>query len=122
MMKKLVLVAGGMTLLFMSMTLGILFAGPSLASAKSIQASTVVPTQTVEPNKYCLQFAEDLAKRLGIPLSKLQEARHAAFLDMLAQLVKDGKLTQAKADQIKLLVEKHQPCTGWRGHHFNWLV
>jgi hypothetical protein len=35
----------------------------------------------------------------------------------LAQLVKDGKLTQKQADQIKLRLKSHIACTG-HGHGF----
>lgn len=84
------------------------------------------------------EFAEALAKELGLPtekvtaaLEKLREQRtadrpqrpsaedrRAALKDRLARAVEDGKLTQEQADAITRAVEAGVfPGPGGRGHH-----
>lgn len=53
-------------------------------------------------------FLADVAKRLGVPESKLDQALRAAFLDQIQRAVKEGKLTQAEANQIKQRI-KNRP-------------
>lgn len=107
-MKKLLLIIGGSAALLLSILFGAFFAGPLLASA-STQATT---TTTAQPNAYCEQYQQDLAKRLGVSVSTLQQDRQGALADVLAQMVKDGKLTQAQANTIKQRAASHQECTG----------
>jgi polyhydroxyalkanoate synthesis regulator phasin len=108
-MKKLLLIGGGTLLLLLAILFGALFAGPFFASARSGQSASATPSTT---NPYCQQFQQDLAHRLGVSVSTLQQDRKGAFEDTLAQMVKDGKLTQSQADAIKARVESRQPCTG----------
>src|SRR5205823_5651065 len=82
------------------MLFGIFFAGPLFASASSHQqAASTAPTATTS-NPYCQQFEQDLANRLNVSVSTLQQDRQAAYQDVLAQMVKDGKITQAQANTI----------------------
>ena len=46
-------------------------------------------------------FLNAFANRLGVTADKVKEAYTGAISDTLDQAVKDGKLTQAQADQIK---------------------
>ncbi len=109
-MKKILLIGGGSALLLLCILFGAFFAGPLLASARSGQASaTPTPTGT---NQYCQQYLQDLANRLGVSVSTLQKDKLAAAEDVLAQLVKDGKLTQNQANQIKQRLESNKACTG----------
>lgn len=114
-MKKFLIIAAGSTALLLSILFGAFFAGPLLASASAKATTTTTAQPNAQPNAYCEQYQQDLAKRLGVTVSTLQQDRKGAFEDVLAQLVKDGKLTQAQADAIKQRVESHQACTG---NHF----
>ncbi len=109
-MKKILLIGGGSALLLLCILFGAYFAGPLLASASTGQTSaTPTPTGT---NKYCQQYLQDLANRLGVSVNTLQQDKLAAAEDVLAQLVKDGKLTQNQANQIKQRLESNKACTG----------
>lgn len=52
------------------------------------------------------QFLEKLSANLGTTVDKFTAAYKATRLDILAQQVKDGRLTQAQADQIKAQWDK----------------
>jgi polyhydroxyalkanoate synthesis regulator phasin len=118
-MRKLLIIGGGTALLLLSILFGAFFAGPLLASAKSHTTTTSAAGDT-----YCQQYEQDLAKRLGVSVSTLQRDRQAAFEDILAQMVKDGKLTQAQANQIKQRVEsaRNQNKCGYMNFIFNHFV
>ncbi len=111
-MKKILFIGGGSALLLLAILFGAFFAGPLFASARSSQTSATVSGTPTTTNPYCEQYLQDLAKRLGVSVSTLQQDKLAAAEDVLAQLVKDGKLTQKQADQIKQRLESHQACTG----------
>ncbi len=111
-MKKILLIGGGSALLLLCILFGAFFAGPLLASARNNQSTTAAASTPAATNPYCQQYLQDLAKRLGVSVSTLQQDKLAAAEDVLAQLVKDGKLTQAQANQIKQRLESHQACTG----------
>jgi uncharacterized protein YidB (DUF937 family) len=109
-MKKILLIGGGSALVLLCILFGAFFAGPLLASARGGQTSaTPTPSAT---NPYCQQYLQDLAKRLGVSVSTLQQDKLAAAEDVLAQLMKDGKLTQNQANQIKQRLESHKACSG----------
>src|SRR6266852_9636453 len=112
-MKKVLIIGGGSALLLLCLLLGAFFAGPLFASARSGPTNTA-PTPTATPDPYCQQYQQDLAKRLGVPVSTLQKDSSAAAEDVLAQLVKDGKLTQDQANRIRSRLESHKACTGNR--------
>lgn len=107
-MKKLLVIGGGATLLLLSILFGAFFAGPLLASAHGTQATASTPAI----NPYCQQYMQDLARRLNVPVATLEQDKQAAREDILAQMVKSGKLTQAQADRIKQRIQSHQACTG----------
>src|SRR5438445_11875977 len=118
-MKKVFWIVGGSALLLGCILFGAFFAGPLLASANTSQSNAATPTTTT--NAYCEQYLQDLAKRLGVSVSTLQQDSLAAKEDVLAQLVKDGKLTQNQANQIKQRLESHKACSGngrglWGSH------
>lgn len=110
MKKKILFIGGGVTLLLLSILFGAFFAGPLLASAHSNQGATST-TSTPATNPYCQQYLQDLAQRLNVPVSTLEQNSLAAKEDVLAQLVKDGKLTQAQADAIKKRLESKTTCS-----------
>jgi polyhydroxyalkanoate synthesis regulator phasin len=111
-MKKILLIGSGSALLLLCILFGAFFAGPLLASARSGQASAPATSTPTGTNTYCEQYLQDLAKRLGISESTLQQGKLGAAEDMLAQLVKDGKLTQNQANKIKQRLESQKACSG----------
>jgi len=117
-MKKALLIGGGSALLLLCLLFGAFFASPLFASARSgptKTAPTPTPTATTKTtNQYCQQYQQDLAKRLGVPVSTLQKDSLAAAEDVLAQLVKDGKLTQSQANRIGSRMGSHVACIGHR--------
>ena len=110
-MKKNLFIGGGSALLLLCIVFGAFFAGPLLASARGGQTTSSASTPTAT-NQYCQQYLQDLAKRLGVSVSTLQQDKLASAEDVLAQLVKDGKLTQNQANQMKQRLESHQACSG----------
>lgn len=118
-MKKIFWVIGGSILLVGAIMFGLYFAGPLLASAHTAQSSAGTPTPTATSDPYCQQYLQNLAKRLGVPVSTLQRDAQAAGQDVLAQMVKDGKLTQSQANAIKQKAQAHQACNG-RGNFLEW--
>jgi len=112
-MKKVLLMGGGSALLLLCLLFGAFFADPLFASARSGPTNTApTPTPTATTDPYCQQYQQDLAKRLGVPVSTLQKEQLAAAEDMLARLVKDGKLTQDQANRIRSRLEAHVACMG----------
>ena len=118
-MKKIFWVIGGSILLVGAIMFGSYFAGPLLASAHTGQSNAATPMPTTTPNPYCEQYRQDLAKRLGVSVGTLQQDSLAAGQDVLAQMVKDGKLTQSQANTIKQKLQSHLGCTG-RGNFLEW--
>ncbi len=122
-MRKLLMIGGGSFVLLVAILFGAFYAGPLLASAStssSSKTSTTVATPTT--NAYCTQYQSDLAKRLNVSVSTLQQAEQAASTDVINQMVKDGKLTQAQATQIEQNMANKQACNlpglhGPRGGH-----
>ncbi len=110
-MKKIFWIVGGSVSLVGAILLGAFFAGPLLASANTGQSNTAA-TSTPTTNPYCEQYLQDLAKRLGVSVSTLQQDKLSAREDVLAQMVKDGKLTQSQATSIEQQLQSHQACTG----------
>lgn len=109
-MKKLILIGGGMLLLLGAMVVGALFAFPMFASAQS-NTSTATPSPTTATNPYCGQYLNDLANRLHVPSSTLQQQSLAAAKDVLARMVRDGRLTQKQANAIVQQLQNPQLCS-----------
>ncbi len=107
--------------LLLGITAGVVFGGPFIASAYSNAAgtsATATPTTPATPatptttNPYCELYLKDLANRLHVSAATLQQAQLAAHEDVLARLVRDGKLTQKQADAIKQRLASHPACSG----------
>jgi polyhydroxyalkanoate synthesis regulator phasin len=111
-MKKILLIGGGSALLLLCIAFGAFFAGPLIASARSGQNAATTASTPGATNPYCEQYLQDLARRLGVSVSTLQQDKLGAAQDVLAQMVKDGKLTQNQANQIEQRLQSHQACTG----------
>lgn len=112
-MKKILLIGGGIAILVVSMVFGAIVGGPFLAAAASGNSNTPAATSTsASTNPYCQQYLQDLANRLHVSVSTLQQDKLASAKDVLAQLVKDGKLTQKQANAISQRLQSRQACTG----------
>ncbi|MDG4805454.1 hypothetical protein O7634_01600 [Micromonospora sp. WMMD1120] len=109
--------------------LGVGIAAPTIAFAADTPTPTPNATSAPAPGAKAdrqNQFAEELAKELGVPTDKVTAAlekirgqhrpadrpdrpsaadRQAALKERLDQAVKDGKLTQEQADAITKAVE-----------------
>ncbi len=96
--------------MLLAILFGAFFAGPLLALANGSQAAAGTPTVTTNP--YCEQYLQDLAHRLNVSVSTLQQDKLASKEDVLNQLVKDGKLTQSQADAMKQRLMSRQACSG----------
>ena len=110
-MKKIFWVVGGSVFLVGAMLFGAFFAGPMFASAQTNQSNSTAAA-TPATNKYCEQYLQDLAGKLNVSVSTLQQDKLSAREDVLAQMVKDGKLTQSQATAIEQRLQSHQACTG----------
>lgn len=97
-MKKQLLVAGAVT------TIG----AAALAGGAAVHAETATSTSSTNPmsglvsaiaNKFHLNEA-DVQKVVDDQRSQMQQERETELKDEIAQLVKDGKLTQAQVDAI----------------------
>ncbi len=118
-MKKLLFVSGGTLLLLLSVLFGAFETGPLLASAQSTINVATSPiatspvgtgTQTSTINPSCQRYLKNLAQHLNIPVTSLEEADGTVRKDALAQLVKDGKLTQAESTLLEQRIATHQIC------------
>jgi len=107
--RNILIVGGASALLLLSILFGAFFAGPLLASANSGQAASSTATTT---NPYCTQYLADLAHRLNVSVSTLQQDKLSARQDIINQMVKDGKLTQSQANALNQKLSSHQACTG----------
>ncbi|HEU0001922.1 MAG TPA: hypothetical protein VFQ36_13565 [Ktedonobacteraceae bacterium] len=114
-MKKIFWIVGGSVFLVAAILFGAFFAGPLLASAHTGQSNAAAATPTTTTNPYCEQYLQDLANRLHVSVSALQQDKVSAREDVLAQMVKDGKLTQNQVNAIEQHLQSHQACTG-KGH------
>ena len=105
--------------LLLGITVGIVFGGPLIASAysnatgASATATPTTPATSTTTNPYCEMYLKDLANRLHVSVATLQQAQLAAHEDVLAQLVRDGKLTQNQANAIKQHLASRQACMGY---------
>ena len=78
--------------------------GPSQASAASLDQ------QAGRPSALCTDFLTHFSVDLAVSQSALDAAFHKALGETLADEVKSGKLTQARADAIKQRLAGKAPC------------
>lgn len=96
------IVAGALALLVGGGVLGAVLATAIPAAAAGHTANTTFsPSATTPTNgQYCTLYEQTLAQKLGVSVSTLESDNVAAIQAVIAQMVKDGKLTQTQADQI----------------------
>ncbi len=105
MKKKMFLIGGGSALLLLFAMLGAFFAGPLMASAQNTTTTTATGTA-------CQQYQQNLANSLHISTTTLHQDQVAAREAVVAQEVKDGKLTQTQANAIDKRLAASTACSG----------
>ena len=109
-MKRFLIIGGSSLLLLLGILVGAVYGSARVANANAGSTTSTASTSAVSTsgssassatNTYCSQFQKDFANKLGVSSSKLQSAESSAASDTIDQMVKDGKLTKAQADQIK---------------------
>ena len=116
--QKILILSTVAAVLLLGITVGVVFGGPFIASAYSNAAgisTTATPTTPTTPtstNPYCELYLKDLANRLHVSVATLQQYQLAAHEDVLAQMVRDGKITQNQANAIKQRLASHPECSG----------
>lgn len=110
-MKKLWIIGGGSALLVLGIILGAFLAGPIIATASSQKAAAPAAGTAGTAESYCNQYLNDVASRLNVGVDKLKQAGVGAADDLLAQLVKDGKLSQDQANKIKQRIGSGDVCS-----------
>ena len=109
-MKRFLIIGGSSLLLLLGILVGAVYGSAHVANANANSTTSTASTSAVSTssssassatNAYCSQFQKDFANKLGVSSSKLQSAESGAASDTIDQMVKDGKLTKAQADQIK---------------------
>ena len=107
-MKKLSCIYSAL-LLLLSMLISTFFINPMPASAHITWGMGGAPTS----NPYCQVYIHYVVKHLHISEATLLQAKLAAKKDVLAQLVREGKLTQTQADTNAIILTerlKSDPC------------
>ena len=102
------IVAGALALLVVGGVMGAVISSVGAAHAAGNATNGANGTTAKNPAHnmaaYCQQYEAALASNLGVPTSKLESANVAALEAVIAQMVKDGKITQAQADQATAMV------------------
>ena len=81
------------------------------------QAPTTTPTaKNGNLGQWMDAFWQAFAKRLGISVDDAKSKAQGAEKDVIDQMVKDGKLTQAQADKLKQAIDSGQGIVPFFGH------
>lgn len=96
--------------LFASLALGMMLVGVlAISVAAQTGGSTPATGGKATPDRtYYNLYQDKLAVNLGVTRDKLTQSQDAAFTGVLAQMVTDGKLTQAQADKLAAARDKVQ--------------
>lgn len=106
-MKKTLLIGGSAFVLILAVAFGAFIAGPLVASANSNTAATIpLPAESGTPtttnsSSNCSQYQQDLARRLNISVSKLQQEEQSARNEVLYNMVRAGLITQSQAQNYQ---------------------
>jgi AraC-like DNA-binding protein len=121
MSKRLIIIGGSVTVVLLAVLVGAFFAAPMIASASSRSNLSGGASTTTNPN--CELYLQNLASKLNVSVSTLEQGQTSAREAVISQLVKDGKLTQAQANTLEQRITSHQACTGKKtGMQFNHFV
>lgn len=95
--------------MILCLLVGAFFAGPLIASAQSTTPAASPTTTTGTP---CQLYQQHLETSLNVSAATLRQDQVAARVAVVAQEVKDGRLTQAQANAIDQRLEAHVACSG----------
>ena len=110
-MQKVVIIVGGVVLLLVGALLGVLLGGRLFPSQTTTNNTATTNSGAVaKAGAYCQQYLQDEGNRLNASASAVDQAQKQAFADILAQMVKDGKLTQKEATEISASASPHETC------------
>ncbi len=116
-MKRFLIIGGSSLLLLLGLLIGAVYGSVRTANANATGSSVTTSTSAVSANgtnsttnDYCTQFQKDFANKLGVSSDKLKSAEVGAASDTIDQMVKDGKITKAQADQIKARLNDATNC------------
>ncbi len=99
-------IAGALALLAVGGVFGAVLATalPAHASANATNGANTTTPGTPTTGVYCQLYEQTLATNLGVSANKLESANISSIDTVIDQMVKDGKLTQTQATQIKTKV------------------
>ena len=83
---------------------------PFLNSSQRASATSTDTASTAQPSALCTEFIGHFSADLNTSQSALDAAFQKAIGETLADQVKNGKLTQARADKIKARFAGKTPC------------
>ena len=116
-MKRFLIIGGSSLLLLLGILVGAVYGSARTANANASSTTSTASTSAASTNStssaandYCTQFQKDFANKLGVSSDKLKSAEVGAASDTIDQMVKDGKITKAQADQIKTRLNDATNC------------
>lgn len=80
-------------------------AGAAVAVAAGAVGAALATTGSSSPKEAATAFIHDVATRLGVSDAKLTTALKDASAARIDQALKDGKITQAQADELKARIQ-----------------
>jgi AraC-like DNA-binding protein len=94
--KKIIIAGISGAVLMLAVVIGALFISPNMVDAATASTST-----NNTKNTYCTLYDQELAKSLNVSPQTLNQDRKTTLTDVINQMVKDGKMKQARATALE---------------------